>query len=645
MIQCFFYFILTIVYAIITISLGLRFYNGEGEMINGKNIVALCAYRVYDSQVFTFISEFNKLLNDNDCSLFIYAINAEIGNGGDVIPEVAVFDMIPYDKVDVVVIMDEKIKSRETVQKIIDKSTSNNVPSIIIDGEYDGVSIVNFDYAKGFEAVVRHVIEEHHVKRPHFMAGKRSSEYSNERIDVFKKVIAENGIEYDDSMLSYGDFWSLPSRAAANELLKRDELPEAVICANDIMALNVCDVFNSAGVRVPEDVLVSGFDGMDEAFWSTPGITTAKCDGNVLAAAISEVVCRVLSGERNLRKSIVPTFIANDSCGCPRCSQDLLTAISGLNNRFYHHQDDIHIMQAYTSKIMGGSSTEEALSHLRNPLTENMCIVVEQSCFNLENNYLFEDLEKGKKFVIYDSYVDDDCIKPYDSEGIVPHLEEIMDRGYPIIFNCLEYMGKSPGFVCYSYPRFDLIDYSKTPSLTNFLGMALGGYVINRYQQYLREKIQIMYQHDALTGLLNRLAFRSKVEELREDPKNLGKKLIILLADLNGLKQINDNMGHASGDKAITLVAKALVASSPNDALVVRFGGDEMMSFILGEYDPESIISKMHDYLAEASKDLNFKVAASVGTHVTTFEKDTDMNKVIMLADEEMYKIKREKED
>ena len=175
-------------------------------MINGKKLVALCTYRIYESQVFGFVTELNRLLQANDCYLFIYTLNSEIGNSGDESDETAVFDLVPYDKVDAVVIMDEKIKSREVVQKILDKAASHDVPAIVIDGEYENASLVRFNYAKGFEAVVRHVIEFHKVKRPHFMAGKRNSPFSNERIEVFKKVIEENGFTFDDSMVSYGDF-------------------------------------------------------------------------------------------------------------------------------------------------------------------------------------------------------------------------------------------------------------------------------------------------------------------------------------------------------------------------------------------------------------------------------------------------------
>ncbi len=611
-------------------------------MINGKKIIALCTYRVYDSQVFSFVSELNRLLRANKCCLFIYAINTEIGNGGENMAEVAVFDLIPYDKVDCVIVMDEKIKSREVTQSIIDKANLNKIPAIVIDGIYENVSMVNFDYAKGFETVVRHIIEYHHVRNPHLMAGKRRNPYSKERIEVFKKVIAENGIQYDDSMLSYGNFWSIPSRAAAKKLLKRSVMPDAVICANDIMAINVCDVFQSAGVKVPDDVLVSGFDGIDEAFWANPGLTTAICDSTDLAKEIDDVIRKLFKGSGNITRWITPKFIENSSCGCPRQGQDLLSVVNGLNNRFYHHQDDLHIMQYLTSKIMCGQSLEEGINYLRNALTEYMCCVVEDAVFDLERNFLLEDVEKGSMSIIYDSYRDEDVVKPYDPDTIVPNLDEIMRKGYPLVFNALEYLGKSPGFVCYSYPRLDIIDYSKAPSITNSLGMGIGGYISMKYQYYLRNKLQKMYESDALTGLYNRLAFLSEFEDLKDDPSNQGELVTIIMCDVNGLKQINDSLGHGAGDKAIAAVANALKASCPEKTLCVRLGGDEMLALILGDCDSRSIISSIMDRLDEDSYNLGYTVSASLGSYSTTFTSDIDLDKVIGVADEKMYVMKRE---
>ncbi|WP_026498844.1 diguanylate cyclase [Butyrivibrio sp. WCD2001] len=615
-------------------------------MIAGKKIIALCTYRIYDSQVFSFTAELNELLKAADSRLFIYAMNAEIGNVGNAhLAEASVFDLIPYDKVDAIIIMDEKIKCRELVERIIDKANSHEVPAIIVDGEYDNVSHVKFDYAKGFEAIVRHIIEFHKPKHPHFMAGKPDSEFSNERLEVFKKVIEENGFTFDNSMVSYGDFWSIPSRAAAKELLKRDVIPDAVICANDIMAINVCDVFSSHGINTPDQVLISGFDGLDEAFLSSPGITTAICDSATLANTVMKVINGVLRGEKNITEWITPSFMANESCGCPRCQINWMSTVQGFNNRFYHHQDDVYIMQDLTSNIMASDTMADCIWHLSNSvtnsITKNMCLIVEDACFNIENNYFLEDMEKTTRSVIYNSYSDTDEIFPYNEEDIIPNLDDIMERGYPIIFNVLEYMGKDIGFVCYSFNRYDLIDYSRTPSLTNCLGMGFGGYVTIRYQKYLRDKIQRMYQNDALTGLYNRLAFLSKLEELKDAPQNSGQKLTIIMTDLNGLKEINDNLGHAAGDRAIATVAKVLKSVCPKGSLCVRFGGDEMLALVPGECNSCDIIAKMEEKLKEESEKLGYTVSSSYGAYSTIFDEFLDLDKIIAMADEQMYKMKK----
>lgn len=613
-------------------------------MIGGKTIVALCAYGINDPQVFSFITELNEMLIARGCFMFIYTLNTEIGNGGDFYnAETTVFDLIPFDRTDVIVIMDEKIKSRNVVQHIINCANENNVPAVVIDGEYDNIAKVKFDYAKGFEKVVRHIIQDHHVRKPHFMAGKRKSEFSNERIDVFKKVIEENGIDYDETMLSYGDFWSMPSRVATKKLLERDELPEAIICANDIMAINVCDVLQNAGVRTPEDVLVSGFDGIDEAFLSTPGITTAICDSQSLATSVLNAVVACLEGKEDVEEWIVPSFVANQSCGCPRCDLNSLSKVHELNNRFYHHQDDVHIMQNLTAVLMCCENFEQCAFHIRNSIAEHMCCVVEDAIFEVEKNFFLENVQCSSKSVIYNSYSNDASIVPYSAKTIIPYLDSIMEKGFPIIFNALEYMGKSIGFVCYSYERFDLIDYTKMPSMTNALSLGLGGFITLRYQEFLREKIQNMYQNDALTGLYNRLAFLSKFDEFKQNKKLYGQTLTIIMADLNGLKKINDNLGHNAGDQAIASVATALKDTCPENSLCVRFGGDEMLAVIPTDYDVDSFISAMEEHLKKDSEKLGIKISASYGSHKAVFSEDLDLDKIISIADEHMYNMKKSK--
>ena len=610
-------------------------------MINGKKIVALCTYRIYEAQEFAFLSELSRIMPDNNCFLFIYTMNSEIGIANNDSPETEVFDLIPYDKVDVVVIMNEKIKTREVSQGIIDRANANNVPVIVVDGEYDNVSLVRYDYTGGFEKVVRHVIEEHDVKKPHFMAGHKNNIFSNERIEVFKKVLADNDMSFDDSMVSYGDFWALPCRAATAELLKRDELPDSIICANDIMAINVCDVLNEAGIRVPEDVIVSGFDGIDEAFLSSPGITTAVCDSNELAHTVMSALLDVFAGKKNETKWIQPVFIPNESCGCPRKDLHVKATVSELNNLFYHHEDEIHVYQSVISKIMMGKDIRNSVRYLKENHAKYAQVVVEKSCFDLDHNFFYDDVAPGAKTVIFDSYDDTDTAYSYNPDEVIPHLKEIMEIGQPIIFNCMIYMEKCCGFICYSYPRTMLIDYNQTPNQTFCFEMSIGGYVVTRYQNYLRDKIKEMYQNDALTGLYNRLAFLSKVNELFKEVDK-AKTLTVIMMDLNGLKEINDNLGHFSGDEAIKAAANALKASCPPEAICVRAGGDEMFALTTKDCDPDVICEDIKKRLEEASQELGFTVSSSIGTARAPFEGGMSViSKTIGLADERMYEMKR----
>ena len=611
-------------------------------MINGKKVVALCTYRIHEAQEFAFISELSENLKNNNCHLFIYALNSEIGIATDTSPEIAVFDLIPYDKVDVVVIMNEKIKVRDVSQSIIDRACSNNIPVIVVDGEYENVSMVRYDYAKGFENVVRHIIEDHKVKKPHFMAGHKNNSFSEERLEVFKKVLSQNNMPFDDSMVSYGDFWALPCRAATQELLKRDELPDSIICANDIMAINVCDVLSEAGIRVPEDVIVSGFDGIDEAFLSSPGITTAVCDNTELANAVFESVMDALSGHRNETKLVEPVFISNESCGCQRKELHKKSTVSELNNLFYHHEDEIRVYQNIISKVMTDKDTLQSIYYLKENHGNYALVVTEKSCFDLEQNYFYDDVKGGDKLVVFDPYIEDYKPYPYDPTTIVPHLDKLMESGEPLIFNSLVYMDKSCGFVCYAYPRTMLIDYNQTSNLTNCFEMSIGGYVLTRHQKYLRDKLSTMYQNDALTGLYNRLAFLSKIDERIQATGILGKKVNIIMLDLNDLKKINDNLGHMAGDKAIKAVATALKDSCPEEAICVRTGGDEMLALLIGDYDVDGMLPEIEKKIERSSDELGFTVSASIGTSSLPYKRGEEtITKAIGLADERMYVMKR----
>lgn len=630
-------------------------------MINGKKLVALCTSRVYEPQIHSFIVKLNERLREEDYSILIFAINSDIYWEEDrLATEKYVFDLIPYEHIDCVVIMDEKIKSHKIANKIIDKASAHKVPVVVADGRYNNASCINFDYEDGFEQIVRHVIEHHNVKRPHMMAGQPNNEFSNRRIDVFKKVLAENGIPFDDSMISYGYFWADPCRDATNELLKRDEMPEAIICANDVMAITVSEMFADAGYRVPEDVIITGFDGYDEIYFTSPKVTSVSCDIIFLADATADVVLETIKDGEVHNRNITPKFIPNESCGCPEYSEHHQALRDLFNESFARHNDDNRILQQVTSSMQISHTLGEMVSYLDCYKTENLLCVVDRNCFDTDYNYFTDELNdsRPKEFaVIYDSdypkrYKPDTFVLPEKSEEqsedvlslpFRDRILELMESGYPLIFNALDYMNRPFGFNCYYLRNYYISNYTNTMNVTNAVSIGIGGYVSIQYQSALLGRMDEMYRHDALTGLYNRIGFQNIFKKMCRKPEYKNNTITVIMSDLDGLKYINDTFGHAEGDNAISVVARALDNATPEPALSVRFGGDELFSVIFGDCDTEVITKKISGYLKTYNEQSGkpYVVSASCGSMSTVLDDSFNITHALKEADDKMYIIKK----
>ena len=121
----------------------------------------------------------------------------------------------------------------------------------------------------------------------------------------------------------------------------------------------------------------------------------------------------------------------------------------------------------------------------------------------------------------------------------------------------------------------------------------------------------------------------------------------VVLADLDGLKAINDSFGHAAGDNAIRVTASALKESCPEDALCVRFGGDEMLAVICGPCNAIEIKAKIRKYLSDYNRRSSngYKISASVGTYITNSAGDVSFEALVKASDSDMYVEKQSKKN
>ncbi|MDE6031059.1 MAG: substrate-binding domain-containing protein, partial [Oscillospiraceae bacterium] len=291
-------------------------------MLDNRKIIALCISGIHEITSFEFVVALNEKISEMGYTLFVYSTYSELDeNNTSVYGQSSVFELMDFSIIDAVIVFNEKIKNKNVIDSIISRAKAHGTPVAVIGEKYPDCTNIEFDNDCGFEMLARHIVEAHSISTIHFLAGDKGNVYSEQRIEVLKRVLKNSHIDFDDSMISYCGFWFEPAERAVNKLIDDNNIPDAVICANDIMAIAAAGVFAKRGIKVPDDVIVTGYDGIDDIKFTTPRITSVKCSHSILAERLAEVLPDIIDGKLTNRSVYVtPELILSESCGCTPCS-------------------------------------------------------------------------------------------------------------------------------------------------------------------------------------------------------------------------------------------------------------------------------------------------------------------------------------
>lgn len=609
--------------------------------------------RIHDATNHKFIASLSESFVSRNFRLLVYSTPSDMyWNSIDEQGEKTVFSLINYDITDVIIVHDEIIKNKDVVLSIIDAAKSHNKPVITIGDHYDGCANVKFDYCKGFEQMVRHVLKDHGITDFHHIAGIKGNQFSEERTEIVRKVAAELDIPFGDEDISYGQFWSQPTEEAVEALfVRRRRLPQALICANDTMAITAINVLKKHNIRIPEDIIVTGFDGINEIKYCVPRVTTCLCNNEQLAGKVAEMAERYVKGEAvQEHEFVTPVLQKSESCGCVNTTRiNPSEELTYINNSFFRFQSEEEHMFRMMSRIIGCESYTEAVGIMDQYDFYDMVIALNPECTDPTVNPLSQTSDSGfgeTVKLIYNTNIPlNGRIEEMHTKELHPDLEDILTEcEEPLIFYSLNYMGTTMGYICFNYHDYDIQNYYKASQIVNTLNSAFGAFRAMKYQHYLSEKIEEMYRCDSLTHLLNRMALRNSYPDLLEKSRG---KLTVVFADLDDLKTINDKYGHDDGDFAICSVADALKTSCPDEALCVRWGGDEMVAVIPGDHSSGTIHDDINAYLqrinAESGKE--YVISTSVGVMTFDVDSSTEFEDMVRAADQLMYREKNRKKE
>jgi len=183
---------------------------------------------------------------------------------------------------------------------------------------HDHVTVSN---AAGMERLVDHLVRDHALTDLVYVGGPAGVSDDDERFQGFCRALERAGLDVPAEPQLRGDFSRTTARSLGADLVARvargAAMPSGLVCANDETALGLLDVLTANGYRVPDDVVLTGFDGVDAARTSVPPITTVEQPmGELGRVAVDVLTRRLATPRRRPTATTVPvTVVVRASCG------------------------------------------------------------------------------------------------------------------------------------------------------------------------------------------------------------------------------------------------------------------------------------------------------------------------------------------
>lgn len=575
-----------------------------------------------------------------------------------------IYQLAKLEEYDGLIVFSGILNNPELAENSCRLAKEKGVPVVSIGMPFEGIPNVDINNEDGMRELVEHLITKHGVKDVVYIGGTPDHVDTIERYKVVCEVMEKHGLKLEDRNVYYGNWVNETAIEIADTLAKvRDKLPDAIICANDIMALAVCCELRDLGYKLPDDVIVTGFDHIGEGSVSFPALTTVDQDYITVGYNSCKIIYDMIEGNHDgSMSSVASKLIVGESCGCNREAEspydigrrDYCSSIHAKSKQadFFNR-----FMRTERTTILESSDYDEMKNALREFYTANHDYIGEDYYIMLNKAY-FDDVSAEDSEILAKCYdtsfdttvslvggeVSEDGI---DKDLMIPGFKKTPGQQHIYFFYPLHNEQYNYGYVVFRDGTYIIDEAFRIYEYLEKLEHSFMELRINMRLEMVNRELRYLYDKDPMTGLYNRFCFVSHAVPIVEESKERGNQAMIMFADINNMKKINDRYGHAFGDRAINIVADAIKRGIGDDnAIGIRYGGDE---FLVIAADASAA------YAERFKREINafierenmlginpFKFSLSIGYVLTDPESAKSVNDYVEDADVLMYEIKNE---
>ena len=574
----------------------------------------------------------------------------------------SLYEYSMYHKMDVLVISCGTLSmSYDSIDMKTFLSLLPDVPKILLEttDKFGNCINITVDNKCGMKCCVDYLIETQHIQNPAFIAGPLGNFDASERLYAYRESLSSHGLIYRADRIIYGNYCDIVTDDIKLLLTKDPEI-DAIICANDEMTKSAYRAAKSLGLEIGKDIFITGFDDDAYTAYMDPPLATVRQDYEEIAKTVVEKILGYFEG-KPLSDSVLSTkFIPRASCGYKDNDYNLtLEAVLKESVALYTENTSIR-RQQLTSALMLRSLLTETIDKrdFFQKLATNLKMLGANHAFIL---LLSEAavLEKDETLIppepvrIYMSIHNEECIGYSDDDApflSFGELNEVLgDEESPLVTtNFILFCGNEQYGILSAEIDLDNILFYYTLSLEigsaiRFLNLSM---IRTESKKALEKENAILdysASHDSLTGLFNRSGIMTHLTEFVQSHRYTDRYLAIV-ADLDHLKQINDNFGHAEGDFAINFAGRVLTNVLPDGSLIARTGGDEFMAFvhIIGDLSYEDIDRQIKQNCRVFNETSSKPYYAEISTGYEYFDAANvySIKTILKEADKKLYKAK-----
>lgn len=245
-----------------------------------------------------------------------------------------VYNIVDPFQVDGLVISAASLKRTCTMEELAEFCRCFvSLPVVTIGHAVPGLHFVGTDNKTGMQELMHHLIHDHQYRKFAFLKGPEGNQDAEERFNVYKTILEQEGIHYRQEYILQGYFMYEYAVRVISEMLDSERLDcEVIVCANDDMAIGVLSVLQTRGLSVPRDMAVVGFDNQDITQVLTTPLTTVSQQTSMQGFYAAEDCISIVQGKKINASRLLPScLIRRHSCGCSLFSQNDDDQFTGAN--------------------------------------------------------------------------------------------------------------------------------------------------------------------------------------------------------------------------------------------------------------------------------------------------------------------------